>query len=77
MYLLTVTGIGSTTRTKDNKPDQPSNVQFKQKIQKYERVAKQNGFFFVPAIFSYAGKMHKRIKRLFLEQIRIKIAISQ
>ena len=34
---------------------------------------KQN--VFVPAIFSYSGEMHKRIKRLFLEQIGLKLQL--
>ena len=37
--------------------------------------ARQNGLVFVPAIFSYAGEMHKRIKRHFLEQIRLKLQL--
>jgi len=41
----------------------------------YERSAKQNGFVLVSAIFSYAGEMHKGIKRLFLEQIRLTLQL--
>ena len=48
---------------------QPENPE----VQKYERVAKQNGFVFVPAIFSYAGEMYKGIRRPILEQIRLKL----
>ena len=59
----------------DDKPNQLLNVRFEQKIQKYGRVAKQNGFVLVPAIFSYAGKMHKGIKRLIFEQIRLKLQL--
>ena len=56
---VAVTGIDGTTRTNDDKPDQPLNARFKQKIQKYERPAGKNGLVFVLAIFSYAGGMHK------------------
>ena len=72
---VAVTSIDGTTRTNDNKSDQPFNARYKQKIQKYEKVARQNGFGFVPAIFSYGGQMHKRIKRLILEQIRLKLQL--
>ena len=63
----------ATTRTNDDKPEQPLDVREKQKKQKYWGTAKRNGFAFFAAIFSYTGEMHKDIKRLFLEQIGFKL----
>ena len=43
----------------------------------YHRLADQNGFHFVPAVFSHTGQIHKSIKRLIAEQIRNKLAFSE
>ena len=52
------------------------NARFKRTIQTYERVAKQNDFVFVTAIFSYTGEMHEGSIRLILG-IKTEIAISR
>ena len=44
---------------------------------KYHRLADQNGFHFVPAVFSHTGQIHKSIKGLIVEQIRNKLTFSE
>ena len=41
------------------------------------RLADQNGFHFVPAVFSHTGQIHMSIKRLITEQIRHKLTLSE
>ena len=72
---VAVTGIDGTTRTNDDKPEQPVVVRRKQKKQKYGRTAKLNGFAFFAATFSYAGEMDVVIKNLFLQQIKFKLQL--
>ena len=62
-------------RTNNDKPNQPIDARRKQEKQKYGGTAKQNGFAFYAAIFSYAGQMDVVIKNLFLEQIRLKLQL--
>jgi len=57
-----VTGFDGSTRTNDNKPDQPIIAREKQKIRKYGTVAEANQLHFCPAIFSTTGKMGVSIK---------------
>ena len=47
----------------------------KNRKKKYGGAANRNGLAFVAAIFSYAGQMHKDIKHLLLEQIRLKLQL--
>ena len=54
---VAVTGIDGTTRTNDDKPEQPLVVRRKQKKRKHGRTAKLNGFAFFAATFSYASQM--------------------
>ena len=44
---------------------------------KYHRLADQNGFHFVLAVFSHTGQIHKSIKRLITEQSRHKLTLSE
>ena len=69
------TGINGTTRTNDDKPNQPMDTQFNQKIHKYGQAADQNQLRFIPVIISYASEMHKGIINLLLEQIRLKLQL--
>ena len=39
---VSVTGINGTTRTNDNKPNQPMDIRSNQKIHKYGQAADQN-----------------------------------
>ena len=56
---VSVTGIKGTTRTNDDKPNQPMDTRFNQKTHKYGQAADQNQLRFIPVIVSYAGEMHK------------------
>ena len=67
---VALTGIDGTTRTNDDKPDQPIVARRKQKTRKYRPTAIANGLDFRAASFSYAGQMDVVIKNLLLEQIR-------
>ena len=44
---------------------------------KYHRLADQNGFHFVLAVFSHTGQIHKSIKRLITGQIRHNLTLSE
>ena len=52
-------------------------TRYDQKMAKYYRLADQNGFHFVPAVFSHTGQIHESIKRLITEQIRHKLILSE
>ena len=56
-----VTGIDGQSRTSDDAPDHSLNVRYEQKMTKYNGVADENGFQFVPAVFSHTGEA-KRCK---------------
>ena len=43
--------------TSDDAVDRPLNARYDQKLAKYHRLADQNGFHFVPAVFSHTGQM--------------------
>ena len=51
-------------------PDRPLNVRYEWKITKCHRVAGDNDFQFVSAIFSHTGQIHESIKQLIKEQTR-------
>ena len=53
-----VTGIDGQSITSDEATDRPLNVRYEQKMTKYHRVADENGFQFVPAVFSHTGQIH-------------------
>ena len=72
---VAVETINGTTRTNDDKPNQPLDTLFNQKINKYGQAADQNQLRFIPVIVSYAGEMHKGIINLLLEQIRLKLQL--
>ena len=61
---VAVTGIDGTTRTNDDKPDQPLDERKKQKQQKYGETANQNGLALVAAIFLSPAKC-TRISNIF------------
>ena len=72
---VAVTGFDGSTRTNNNKPDQPIISREKQKISKYGTVAEANQLHFCPGIFSTTGEMGVSIKNLFLQQIRLKLQL--
>ena len=60
---VALTGIDGTTRTNDDKADQPVVAWRKQKTQKYRPTARLNGLDFRAASFSYACQMDVVIKK--------------
>ena len=72
-----VTAVDGQSRTSDDVADRPLNVRHDQMMAKYHRLADQNGFHFVPAVFSHIGQIHKSIKRLIADQIRHKLTLSE
>ena len=71
------TAIDGQSRTSDDVANRPLNVRHDQKMAKYHRLADQNGFHFVPAVFSHTGHIHKSIKGMIVEQIRNKLTFSE
>ena len=55
----------------------PLEDRFKQKINKYLRVANQNGLQLIPAVFSHAGQMHGEVKRFIKDQIRLQLTYTE
>ena len=50
---------------------------YKQKINKYQRVANQSGLQLIPAVFSHTGKMHGEVKRFIKDQIRLQLTYTE
>ena len=48
---VAVTAVDGLSRTSDDAADRPLNARYEQKMVKYHRLADQNGFHFVPAVF--------------------------
>ena len=74
---VAVTAVDGQSRTSDDVADRPLNVRHDQKMAKYHGLADQNGFHFVPAVFSHTGQIHKSIKRLIADQIFHKLTLSE
>ena len=49
----------------------------KQKINKYLRVANQNGLQLIPAVFSHTGQTHGEAKRFVNDQIRLQLTYAE
>ena len=43
---------------------------------KYAQVAQDNGFVFIPAIFSHTGQIHKAVLELMFSQIKYKLELD-
>ena len=54
---VAVTAIDGQSRTSDDVADRPLNVRHGQMMAKYHRLANQNGFHYVPAVFSHTGQI--------------------
>ena len=74
---VAVTGVDGQSRASDDAADRPLNARYEQKMTKYHRLADQNSFHFVPAVFSHTGQLHESIKRLITEQISQKIILLE
>ena len=74
---LTVTGIDCRSRTSDDNSDRSLDFRYDKKITKQAKLAEENGFQFIPAIFSYTGQMHDLIRRLIRVMIRHKLILFE
>ena len=72
---VAVTGVDMFGRVTYDDPYKPLEDRFKQKINKYMRVANQNGLQFIPAVFSHTGQMHGEVKRFIKDQIRLVVVV--
>ena len=66
---VAVTGVTGQSRRSDTGTDQPLEYRFNQKKDKYAQVAQDNGYLFIPAIFSHTGQIHKAVLDLMSSQI--------
>ena len=72
---VAISGFNNRNRTCNNKPEQVPIATEKYKIRKYGKVAEENHLRLCPAAFSTTGEMGPSIKKLFLEQIRLKLQL--
>ena len=70
-----VAGFNNQYRTNNNRPEQVLIASEKQKTKKYGKAAEENHLRLCPAAFSTTGEMGPSIKKLFLEQIRLKLQL--
>ena len=73
---VAVTGVNGQSRRSDQDTDQPLQYRFNQKMAKYAQVAQDNGFTFIPAIFSHTGQIHKSVMDLMFSQIKGKMELD-
>ena len=73
---VAVSNFDSSTRTNNNKPEQVLIATEKQKTRKYGKAAEENHLRLCPAAFSLTGEIGLSIKKLFLEQIRLKLQLE-
>ena len=73
---VAVTGVTGQSRRSDLDTDQPLQYRFNQKMAKYAQVAQDNGFVFIPAIFSHTGQIHKSVMELMFSQIKHKLELD-
>ena len=74
---VAVTGVDMFGRVTYDDPYKPLEDRFKQKINKYLRVANQNGLQLIPAVFSHTGQMHGEVKRFIKDQIRLQLTYTE
>ena len=72
---VAVSSFNNSNRTNNNKPEQVPIETEKQKTRKYGKAAEENHLRLCPAAFSTTGEMGPSIKKLFLEQIRLKLQL--
>ena len=56
---VAITGVTGQSRQSDEDTDSPLENRYRQKMAKYAQVAQDNGYIFIPAIFSHTGQTHK------------------
>jgi len=72
---VAVSSFNNRNRTNNNKPEQVPIETEKQKTRNYGKAAEENHLRLCPAAFSTTGEMGPSIKKLFLEQIRLKLQL--
>ena len=72
---VTVSTFDNLNRTNDNRPEQVLITSEKHKTRKYGKAAEENHLRLCPAAFSTTGEMGPSIKKLLLEQIRLKLQL--
>ena len=72
---VAVSSFNNSNRTNNNRPEQVPIETEKQKTRKYGKAAEENHLRLCPAAFSTTGEMGPSIKKLFLEQIRLKLQL--
>mgnify|MGYP003318695805 CR=1 FL=1 len=60
----------------DEDTDSPLENRYRQKMAKYAQVAQDNGYIFIPAIFSHTGQIHKEVMDLMFKQIKGKLELD-
>jgi len=70
---IAVTRIDGQSRSSDDRPEQPLQVRYDQKMAKYGWIADENTLQFAPTVFSHTGQIHDAFKSLIKEQIRQKL----
>ena len=73
---VAVTGVNGQSRRSDTETDQPLEFRCNQKKKKYTQVAQDNGYRFIPAIFSHTGQIHKEVMDLMSSQIKHKLQLD-
>ena len=69
--------VDGQSRTSDETTDRLLKNRYEQKMAKCHRVADENCFQLVPAVFSHTGQIHESIERLIKEQIRQKLILFE
>ena len=72
---VAITGINGSTRTNDDKPEQPVIARRRQKESKYSVTANRNGLDFLAAAFSQTGEMDVKFRNFLLQQIKLKLQL--
>ena len=72
---VAMTGVDGCSRKIDDDPLQPLNARFLQKNSKYRGVAEQNGFEFMPFVFSHNGQIHPETVSFICRQIEAKLML--
>ena len=75
MYVA-VTAVNGQFRASDEATDCPLNARYEQKMAKRHRVADENGFHFVPAVFSRAGQTHESVKSVMKNEDEVVVKAS-
>ena len=73
---VAVTGVTGRSRQSDEDTDSPLENRYRQKMAKYAQVAQDNGYIFIPAIFSHTGQIHKEVMDLMFKQIKGKLELD-